>query len=55
MVREPLLDTIDSGIPWFANKILSLLIVAADDADFTGKTSIHFKKASITTLEACDC
>ena len=34
---EPLSVTIDSGIPWFANKILSLSIVVADDPDFTGK------------------
>ena len=42
-------DTIDSGMPWVANKVIKFLIVAADDADFTGSTSIHLEKASTTT------
>ena len=46
---DPLSDTIESGTPWVANRIRSLPIVVADDADFTGKTSIYFEKASTTT------
>ena len=44
---DPLSDTSDSGIPWVANRIRSLSIVVADDADFTGKTSIHFEQVDV--------
>ena len=51
---DPLSDTIESGIPWVANRIRSLPIVVADDADFTGKRQSILKK-HLQPLEAYDC